>query len=371
MKIAFLEYYHKYRNTGDWNFVSAWINLLRRRHLIDTVQMCDLDESTLEGTKTINQVDINSYDLVIVNNLYESKKAYNRDGAFGLFLSYLKSIKTQKLFICHERATHKEFAENEEYNIRQIACRCNHILTYIPDFFRSHASVRHLDFDLFYKPIECSKEHLTNSLEQRSIDLLYLNTLAPRKQPKAFLDFVEKTRDIFDIIRFFGYYPGSGINRHDETNYNNIIANDTRVLFDVPKVEPLVKLDYGITDREEVAKTYADSVFSWQWTEPTDEGICKEQPWGLEGAALESLMYSCVPILPKSTENYIVLGRPLKDYNCCVFIEGPFDIEPIKEAVKNKDILMRECRKFSDNILQDSNRYINNISEYLTEIIQK
>jgi hypothetical protein len=373
MKIAFLEYYHKYRNTGDFNFVNAWFNLLGRRHKVDWVQLKDLDDYSIElGAKTVYQVDINSYDIVIMNDLYESRKMYIKDCAFQLFLDYIeKNVKTKKLYICHQRTFPKEQSQIDFYNMSLLVSKCDSVLTYVPEYFRTHKDVHKITFDLFYKPVEQKCEL---SSKGRPIDLKYFNNLVPWKNTKEFLDFAEVNKEQLSYIVMKGYYPETSL--LDKENFNNIIRNDERVIWGEYydsgiRQKGFIWLYPRIEDRTRVFLEYIDSKFSWQYTAPLDNSTMHEIPWGLEGAALESILYGCIPILPKKSENYDVLGKPLKSYDCCVFIDNEKDTEQIKEAISRYNVLFENCRKFSDKLLKDSNRYINSISKVLQEIIQQ
>ena len=377
MKIAFLEYYQKERNTGDFNFMKAWYDLLNRRHRVDWVQVCDIDEDTIIDAKTIHQVDINSYDLVIVCDLYESRKRYLKENTFYGFLDYLKSsVMVKKVFMCHQRTFPAEQNNTDFIRMQELAEVCDIVLTYTPGFFEQRISkyrknpdlVFKITFDLFYKPLETKRTFLN-----RPIDLVYLNNLVPWKNPVDFLDLYSELKSQYKLFKtsMYGYYPG--LNPKDMTNYNNVIRNDERVSYcnGTGSSNGKIELHNRIETRQNIGYVYGQSKFSWQFTAPRVKVLDYEKPWGLEGSALESIMYGCIPIVPKLSKNYFVYDKPLVDYNCCVFIDGPKDIQSIIDAQLNYNVLYENCRKFTDKLLLDSNRYINNITKILQEIKQQ
>lgn len=332
MKIAFLEYYHKYRNTGDFNFMNAWYKLLSKRHKVDWVQIADLDDDQGLDAKTIHQVDLLSYDAYVTCDLYESRKKYLADKLsykLPLLLENLTAEGKNTIFMCHQRTFPNDQDSTTFDRMTQLAMKCSRIFAYVPEHFKDLGiPVERITAKMFYKPIE--NKELYSHL-RTPIDLLFINNLCTWKNPLQFLDLCEKVKDSLPEQHMYGYYRG--IDPNDKENYNNVIRNDDRVFY-YPINTDKVKLFDRIESRKEVCELYYLSKFSWQWTKPIDGSEC-EEPWGLEGSALESILYGCVPILPKSSENYIVGGRELKQYECCVFLEDMEHLEPLYEAIEN------------------------------------
>src|SRR5574344_2082869 len=106
MKIAFLEYEQNLVSGGDSNFLVCWALLLKRfGHEVDVVQYSSnrrkayCFDSTIQ-IKFKDDIDINSYDIVLCNNLYLCREHTPRE-----FIEFVYQIQTKTLYVNHERST--------------------------------------------------------------------------------------------------------------------------------------------------------------------------------------------------------------------------------------------------------------------------
>lgn len=375
MKIAFLEYFWNIRAGGEINFILGWKTLLEKKHKIDFIQYSSKVISS--DVKHISKVDINDYDVVIVNSVYSSEIELEKNNAVLDFLYYCSKLNKPLLVINHTRyeqeSLYRLYIVNKLMNLSTVCMSyfANNTF-YAQDAFRP---CYHLNLDYFYKPAELHTVLLDKNLKK--YDLVWANNLVPAKHPEKFLDFVDDNKSLFPKTAMLGYRDYTTDKYISEDNLNTKIRNDKRINY-LGRQNSIGYIDLYpfISDFGLMQKFYASSKFSVQLNASyyNDYKII-EKPWGLEGATLESLIAGCIPIVDSRSRDYIVKGKKLEDYNCCVFLDKDApeytNREILEKAVEDYDWLYANCLQFSREVLRDIDYIEYNVTKVLIETINR
>lgn len=373
MKIAFLEYQWNIRAGGEINFILGWKRLLENENQIDFIQYSSNKISS--EIKHIGQVDIQSYDIIIVNSVYSSEIAMENDGKVFDFLYYCSKLNRPLLVMNHTRYEAEDLGRL--YIVNKLMELATVSMSYFSEneFYKSMNIVcYHLNLDYFYKPFELHDTLLDKRF--KDYDLVWANNLVPAKHPEKFIDFAIDNKDIFKKTAMLGYRDYSTDTKVPKDNLNNLIRQNKSINYLGQDFFGSIDLYPFTADFGQMQKFYARSKFSVQLNASFYNNYkIIEEPWGIEGAALESIITGCVPILDIKSKDYVIDNCKLKDYKCCVFLDNTWSKEKVREelqkAVDNYDKLYENCLLFAKVKLRNTERIKYNVSKVLIECINR
>ena len=341
MNIAFFEYKMDLTSGGDVNFMVCWASLLRDfGHQIDLVQFKKESKYALKygfQVKHVDDVKIDHYDIVIINNIYIHGDAATRE-----FIDFIYKIQTTTLYMNHDRPNLSNLFKNA--HVWELLNMCDCTIGYYGNIFRNLIDPKRvfdIGFHHFYKPFEDGHPEI---VLDRSQELIFLARMSRIKGMFRFMDYTGfhhgKSPD--DFLALYGYFGSIG---------QVELKTDPRMILEISekkyKLNPhfnsessYLHLRDKIASRQEIVDTLKSSKFSWNAYSFLENGkkIYDVIDNGLEAGPLESILYGCVPIIHDISRTIkITDSSKFEDYDCSIFVNDEMSFDEIYDLIKEEE----------------------------------
>lgn len=362
MKIAFLEYKMDLTSGGDVNFMICWAILFKDfGHTVDLLQFKEEKKYAKYGelfqVKHISQVNVDSYDIVIFNNIY-----IHGDEATREFIDFVYKIQTKTLYVNHDRTNPSYFFSNS--HVWELMNMCDYTLGYLGSVMRNiifdKNKIYDIEFHHFYKPFE----DLHPEVElNRDKDLTFLARIMKIKGAYRFIEYAgtHHKKSPEDLIALYGYFGSIG---------QVELKNDWRMILEIkekgydknphPNTESsYIHLRQMIYPRQELVDTLKSSKFTWNACSFTarDKKIYDIVDNGLEAGPIEAMLYGCVPVIHDiSRTAKITDDMNFEDYDCAIFTNDSMPFDELYDLIKSE---------------QSSGTKRNNLKAFCKEVLDK
>ena len=359
MKVAFLEYefdFKKQVSGGSDVLVRNMYNIMSEFCEVNSFRLLDYD-NIIELIK-----ELDTYDIVI-HNFLKGTFNHNND-TLATILTSLKHAVT--LYIDHDRYPVYQTFYKQKMKAK-ITHACDYILTYSSCMYEKYFNKdRILSIGNFFN--YRSSYNVSNI--PKTIDILYQARISSTKGTLDYYKFIETLNKggskLLNILIGFGGSPA-------EIEFKRLPGNTLHIWKDKNRVEnnsdnTFLHVFPFQKDFNKIVANIASSKFAWncyKMNTKKPENLLQDK--GLEGAALESILYGAIPIFNGYQRDLIIEGKKLEDYNCCLFLDNNDYIKLAIDFVEyyNNYNKYHDNLKVLANIFSDKQKYVNTYKEML------